>query len=345
MSGAFLAESRIVFADTHRVYVASGYGAVGEDFYAITALDVGSGEVFWQREDLAGNPVDDVFLQGIFGNTLVVSGQYHTLTAVDSATGETLWSFDVPEGYGAVGSVAVDDQLIVTAQAPGEGDIRPPLVYALDLNTGAAIWATSLAEGTDLQWRAPAASGGFVVVSSTLSHPGSATGNMVHAVDVSSGEIRWSSDLGGEQGFHTSPTLISGGQVLVRGPNGMVAFDLQDGNELWRQGGLAPLALRPDGSAIAVEGEGLVVVDPNTGDHLPFVIARYLEDFPWEGVAVRGDQLITTSRTGVKGYDLQTGELLWLWNAPSPIVDVPAMTEEFVVAPTEDRAVSLIQIP
>lgn len=61
------------------------------------------------------------------------------MTAVESSTGDTIWSFELPEGDGAVRSVVVDDSLVVGTEAPREGDVRPPIVYSLDLADGSLL--------------------------------------------------------------------------------------------------------------------------------------------------------------------------------------------------------------
>jgi outer membrane protein assembly factor BamB len=91
-------------------------------------------------------------------------------------------------------------------------------VYAIQLGDGRELWHTQLAEGTDLQWHSPPTSGDMVIFQSTLSHQGNASGNMAHAIDVHTGEIGWTVDLGGDQGFHFYPTLVSSDQAFLAGP-------------------------------------------------------------------------------------------------------------------------------
>ena len=342
MTSVFLATNgRIVLADSERVYVADGFGGqIG--FRRVTAFTADTGEIVWQRSDLTGK--DNVFLQAIVDETLIVNGQFDTVTSVDSATGNSHWTFALPQGYGAVGSVAVGEVLVVTAEAPSEGDIRPPLVYGLNLADGTKLWETPLVEGTDLQWHSPPVADGVVIVTSTLSHPGSASGNMVHAVETSSGKIRWVGDLGGVQGFFVSATLVTDDLAIVRTPEGgIAALRLSNGAEVWRHEGATPLAIGNDGDVYAV-GEGILILDSATGAETQLVDPQQWDGFPIEAAIIQDEQLITTGRAGVGGYDLQTGQPIWHWY-PGSAVDLAAVTKEFVAVPTGEPAVTVIDIP
>lgn len=348
MDNSTLATSgRIVVADGERVYVADGFGGP-DGGTTLGALSAGTGEVVWVR-DLVDEP-GNIFIQTVVDGTLVVNDQVDTVWALDAATGEIRWTFAIPT-YGAVGSVVTGDTLVLTVDAQSEGDTRPPVVYGLDLAEGAVRWQTTLTEGTDLQWHSPALGDGVVVVSSTLSHPQSAPGNMIHAVDLGTGAIRWTVDLGGEQGFHHAPTLIDSGTVLVRGPDGIVALDLSDGSERWRSPNLWPLAVMPSGELLAADGSpyggeagDVVLLDPVTGSPSLLIAADPSIGFPLGDVFVQDGSMILATRSGLRGFDLD-GSLLWSWNALSPVVDLPALAGGLVAVPTADRSVVAISLP
>lgn len=345
MSDATLASSgNIVLADD-RVYVADGFGA-GRDgeHRRVSALDALSGEVVWQRDDLTGEQsVDDVFLQALVGDTLVVNGQYDTVTAVASSTGDTIWSFRLPEGYGAVRSAVSEDVLLVGTEAPREGDVRPPIVYALDVANGSTLWSATLAEGTDLQWHSPPLADGLVFVSSTLSHPGSASGNMIHAVDVSTGELRWVAELGGDQLFHFYPALVIGELLVSWSPEGAaIAHRVSDGSMAWARAGVIPMAVDASGSVYGY-ADGIVELDLSDG--LPTPIAGSdAVGVVADAATVRDDDLIIlTGRLGASGVDLRTGDQVW--RLDTPVVVAPAaVTSNSIVLPI-DSGVAVFDIP
>jgi len=344
MSSATLASSGdIVLADDERVYVADGFGIGPHPEYRVSAFDAVTGELVWQRDDLTTtDSVDDVFLQTLVGDTLIVNGQYDSVTAVESSSGDTIWSFELPEGYGAVRSVVVDDVVIVGTEAPRESDVRPPIVYALDLADGSPLWETPLADGMDLQWSSPPVADGLVFVSSTLSHPNSASGNTIHALDVSSGEVRWVADLGGDQGFHFYPALISGDHLVSMSPDGSaIALWVGDGSETWIQPDAIPMAVDPDGTIYAY-AQGVVQLDPVDGSAIPVAGADVLA-MNVEGIVINDDQLIVTGRSGAIGIQLPDGQEAWRINAPEGVAPAAVSSSLLVIA--FDTGVAVFDLP
>jgi outer membrane protein assembly factor BamB len=343
MSAATLASSGdIVLADDERVYVADGFGIGTHPEYRVSAFDAMTGELVWQRDDLTtAGSVDDVFLQALIGNTLIVNGQYDSVTAVESSTGDTIWSFRLPEGYGAVRSAAVDDLLVVGTEAPREGDIRPPIVYALDLADGSLFWETSLAEGTDLQWSAPPVAEEMVFFSSTLSHPESASGNMIHALDVITGDLRWFADLGGDQGFHFYPTLISGGLVVSMSEGGSaVALRVDDGSAAWVQPNAIPMAVGPDGTIFAYAAQGVVALDPADGSATPIVNTLAMNV---NGIVIHNNQIIVTGLSGAVGIRLPDAQEAWRIHAPESVAPAAVTSNLLVIA--FDSGVAVFDLP
>ncbi|MEX1038817.1 MAG: PQQ-binding-like beta-propeller repeat protein [Acidimicrobiia bacterium] len=344
MSDATLASSgHIVLVDNERVYVADGFGE--EDAESrVSVFDAATGELAWQRDDLTADvSVNDVFLQALVGDILVVNGQYDSVTAVKSATGETLWSFRLPEGYGAVRSAAVGDVLLVGTEAPREGDIRPPVVYALNLTDGSVLWETPLAEGTDLQWHSPPIADGLAMFSSTLSHPGSASGNMIHAVDVTTGHVRWVAELGGDQGFHFYPALISGELLVSWSPDGSaVAHRVTDGSQAWVQPNVIPMAVDVDGTVYAY-ASGIVELDPTDGTTTP-VAGSDAVAMTVDAIVIHDDrQLVLTGRFGARGLHLPTGEQTWRIDTPAAVAPSAVTSRLIVVA--IDSGVAVFDIP
>jgi len=333
-----------VLADDDRVYVADGFGGGQDGEYRVSVFDAATGDLVWQRDDLTTEvSVDDVFLQALVGDILVVNGQYDSVTALESAAGEVLWSFRLPEGYGAVRSAVVEDVLLVGTDAPREGDIRPPIVYALNLADGSLLWERALAEGTDLQWHSPPVADGLAFVSSTLSHPRSASGNMIHAVDISTGEVRWIAELGGDQGFHFYPALISGELLVSWSPVGSaIAHRVADGSEVWIQPDVIPMAVDADGTVYAY-ANGIVELDPVDGTSTAVVGADAL-DMTVDGIVIHDDdRLILTGRFGVRGVDRSSGEQVW--RIDTPVAVAPSAVTPSLIVVAIDSGVAVFDIP
>jgi outer membrane protein assembly factor BamB len=350
MSGSYLASNgELALMDSERVYVADGFGGSG-DRYHVTALSIESGETVWRRSDLtAPNVVDDVFLQALSADLLIVNGQYGNVSAVDAATGTTMWSFPLPDRYGAVRSTITGDDLIVITSAPMEGDLRPPIVYSLDLYTGDQQWSTELTESTQAQWHSPPVSDGLVFVTSTQSYLDDGPANVVHALDIDSGEIIWSVDLGGTQGFHFSPAVIAGDLLVVRSqgdpiemPTDISALHVTDGFQEWTYPGANLLAMTPDGDLVAHDG-GIILIDPTSGEMLERLLpATELEDFQIDTATLSEGVLILSGWQGVRGYDLQTGERVFRWEIEGAVSAGPT-SGGLLLIPGE-RSVSLIRL-
>lgn len=343
MSDSFLASSgELVLMNSERVFVADGFGDE-DDIYSVSALDIESGEVVWQRDDLTEG-VDDVFLQALTDEQLIVNGQYNSVTAVDTETGETNWTFGLPERYGAVRSSLSDGRLIVAATAPSEGDLRPPVVYSLDLADGSLAWETQLAEGTQVQWHSPPTSLELVFVATTLSYSDSASGNMLHAIELDTGNIQWSKDLGGGEGYHFYPNLVASGVLVIQASFGDIhGLNLADGAELWTYNQANPLGVSTEGDVYARDGGGIVQIDATTGDATRLMDPTALDDLqPTKATVLDQSQLVFVGFDGLRSYDMDTLDLVWQWR-PSAITATPALGESVAAIVTGEPALSVIQ--
>lgn len=339
----YLASSgELVLMDADRVYVADGFGGQ-HDLYNVSAFAVGSGDLVWQRHDLTEG-VDDVFLQAAANDILIVNGQYAGVTAVEAASGATIWTFGFPAGYGAVRSTVAGNQIIVAATAPSEGDLRPPLIYSLNLEDGSKSWETALADGTQAQWHSPPTGDGLVFVATTLSYPESASGNMIHALDVGTGEIRWTRDLGGKQSFSFFSNVVVDDVLIVRVPDGgMKGLNIGDGSELWTYPHGDPLAVSSEGSVYGFDG-GILKLDPLTGEAISLIDRATLHGFTPFAAVISGRQLIFAGRSGIQTFDLDSSRRIWRWE-PSSVTAKPAVWSDKAAVLVGERSVSLIQVP
>ncbi|HJQ90474.1 MAG TPA: PQQ-binding-like beta-propeller repeat protein [Acidimicrobiia bacterium] len=335
MIDAFFPDNRLLAASDDMVFVADGWGDFGNGPRTLSALSATTGELVWQRNDLQTVPYDSgLFIQLLTSDRLVVNGQDRMLTAVDPTNGQTVWALDFPEGYNASGAVSSGDVMFIGAHATSEGNTAPPIAYAIQLRDGSMIWESTLGEGTDLQPIAPALSNDAVLFNSTLSHPGSAEGNMLHAVSTEDGSTLWEVDLGGEQGFKFFPTLIQGDIAIVPGPNELLGVSLIDGTTLWVVPGAQPLAQTDDGRAIGWVEQGLTGFDWETGRQTMIADVDWAQGVyrPNGGVTL-GGQLVVSDGRNLLAYSLGDGQLQWTWSAPGVIVDSPIAVGEAIAVP------------
>lgn len=355
MMDAFFPDNRLLAADDDTVFAADGWGDFSNEPRGVSAVSASTGEIVWRRTDVLALPGEDgLFLQLLAPDRLIVNGQGGLLAALNPATGETEWAISFPEGYNASGSVATGNIMYVGAHPTHEGDIRPPIAYAVDLTDGSVIWSTSLAEGTDLQPVAPALSDSSVLFSSTLSHPGSADGNMIHSVSRENGSVLWELNVGGEQNFKFFPTLIRGDVAIVPGPDEALGVSTIDGTTIWTAPNAQPLVQTDDGRALGWTNQGIAELDWETGETTLFAEVDWARDVyrPNAGLLVE-DQLVVSDGRSLRAFSLTDGRFLWEWAAPGVIVDTPITVGTAIalpigdqsMEPPNDRSVTVIESP
>ena len=150
-------------------------------------------------------PEPTTFSGLLAGTTLVLDGTVYVQTlnsnvyALDAATGSLRWRhvFDRPSG-GPNGLAAAGGRLF------GSTDTA---VFALDRDTGDAVWSrrvTSRSQPLDI---APAVAGGIVFTSSVAQQPGGK--GVLFALDAEDGRLRWRFDT--VRDAWTNPRVASGG--------------------------------------------------------------------------------------------------------------------------------------
>jgi outer membrane protein assembly factor BamB len=210
------------------------------------------------------------------------------------------------------------------------------VVLGLDARSGNVIWRTTLAQGTDLTWGTPTAANDEAVFLSTPSHIGSADGQMAHLIELDRGTIRWAVNLGGDHGFHYVPAVIDGTYVHLPSPSyDMVTVDRADGKLVWQKPGPWPFM---SGEQLWAWGDGgpVATLDPATGRVLqrvesPVQAPARLFDL---GNGVIG----VMSTIEIAAIDAD-GNVRFRQQFPAPLIDVPLVDGDLLVATTSDRSV------
>ena len=331
MSASFLHDvGDLVSVAGDGVVVAGGY-----DLPTVSKLRLTDGVVQWRY-----SAFDDLFVQATSDEVVVVGPQFEWLVALDTSTGEERWRSRLEDGYGATGSVVTDDALVVVTTAAREGDVRSPIVSALGLRDGELRWSTALDEGLDAQWGSPVVSGQVVIVQATPSHPGSAPSDMVYALELASGELMWSTDLGGSQGYFELAPVVADTTVVVRAA-GLVGLDLATGAVRWKRSGSWPLAAAHGRVYVADESD-LLILEELTGQPLG---DTDLADLP-DGIlftTVLGGQLIVVGVESVLALALDSGALAWRHTMRGLATDATLAADTLVVA-TGDQAATAIDL-
>lgn len=276
-------------------------------------------EESWHLDVPLGGPTADLGLSQpvIDGSTVIAVGSTE-IVAADLASGRQLWSVDRDYGPSVSPAIASTARRRILIYSEGFGDSPPgssatpsadaagssgpapsdpdgaPFdshAAAIDLDTQQPVW--------DAEVQLEAVSRTGVTVDGNTAFLGDNAGN-VYALDVGTGEIRWTADAGG---FLTTALAVSDGLVIVtvQGDRStrphLVAFDGSDGSPVWNA---------------EIQGGAIFASGP----------------------AIGGDQVVAGfSDQTVRAFDLADGTERWSSRINSPVffTGAPALTPEAVV--------------
>jgi outer membrane protein assembly factor BamB len=239
-----------------------------------------------------------------------------------SETQNVRWKVEVPSGSSS--PVVWGDLLFVTAAVPSDKPIPPP--------AGAATGA----------------SGGHPAVSG----PKTAYAFQVLAYERKDGKVRWRTTVREEfphEGTHQDGSY-AGGSALTDGERvyaffgsrGLYGLDMK-GGKLWEKD-LGRMAIKlgfGEGASPALHGDRLVVNWDHEGESFLVALDRKSGKELWRAprdekttwatplvVAQKGGaHVVTSASKRVRGYDLETGRLLW---------DGPGLTPNAIPTPVSD---------
>lgn len=146
-----------------------------------------------------------------------------TVYAVDAATGEEIWRYDIGS------SVRSTPQVVQGTVYFGASDNN---LYALDADSGDEIWTFSTGEISNRTGvvSSPTLSNGTVFVGNRfLRGTGPDTG--VYAIDAETGKEKWSFKTGAT--VEASPLVVNGTVVVGSQDHNVYALDEQTGTEIW----------------------------------------------------------------------------------------------------------------
>ncbi|MBU1225965.1 MAG: PQQ-like beta-propeller repeat protein [Actinobacteria bacterium] len=209
--------------------IIEGLAVVGDGAGEVTALDLYTGERRWHiavRGPIRGGASSD-------GTWIYVISEEGGAAAV-SLTGTVVWRQDlVGEGGAAIRVFAaptVAGQLLIVPVV--RNDLySEPAIMALDKQSGVVRWRASDVIGLKAEWgnarSSPALIGTLLVYGETYS-------SHLVAIDVASGETRWSVEAGPFCYPHwSSPAITTGQVILARHDGGLYGIDAAKGELAW----------------------------------------------------------------------------------------------------------------
>jgi outer membrane protein assembly factor BamB len=211
-------------------YVESGVIATtadGADIFVIGnsdgnvyALDVGTGELAWEKPFKTGHRVWATPL--IVGDTVYVGSMDRHLYALRLADGTELWNFAAPGGGAFASTPALQDGILYIGTFANR-------VYAIDADDGTEIWRFPEEKpGDSWFWGSPVLDGDIVYAVDVK-------GN-VYALDAETGEQIWHKTIEEKDTPVRAGAALTedGGTLLISSENGsLYALDTADGSRKW----------------------------------------------------------------------------------------------------------------
>lgn len=257
------------------------------------------------------------------------NGSSGKLTAVDAATGRTLWQFP-PQG--AIGSVVGSSLVRGDTLYIGSSDHR---VYALDASTGAQKWRF---ETKNKVWAGVATDGQDTLYVASLDHN-------VYALDMS-GSLKWSFKT---QGAIASTPLYADGVLYfgssdgnlyaVNGASGELKWEFDANSWMWG----TPLLDRTTLFVGSLDNR-VFALDAASGKALWAEPARTLGSVSVTPVKAAGLLAVADQEGRVYGLDPATGEQRWVYvSEPKAAIyaQMVAQNDMLYVMPLNDRLISI----
>jgi len=244
---------------------------------------------------------------------VVYVGGGFNFSALDAATGNTIWT--VPLQYGGHASPTVLDDMIVVSSQQG-------WVYALDAVTG------------ETDWRSPTE--GIVFGAAAVSDQSVVYGTdegVLYNVDPADGALNWRASIPGA--LYATPVVI-GGTVLVATQSGEIhALDLASGTGLWsaNHGGSQPPATNGEVVVLTAADGGVYGLDAVTGRQV-WLYPSGKQSLTAPSIA--GNLVLFGAGHALYALDIQTGEAVWYYLAGDTVESPPVIAEGYVFFGSRD---------
>ena len=245
----------------------------------------------------------------ILGDTLVIGSKSGFLYALNSVTGDMLWSRDLGE-YIVRATPAIDGNTVYLNNGYQ--------VLALALTDGTTLWDTEVSFTGSTS---PTVVKGKVIVSGQ--------GGSVYAFDSANGKQLWHIQTDGL--LFGSPTVDEGRIYLANDQGKVVAIDLETGRVLWKSfvsGGVYAPVVSDDGQLILTTSDGATyLLDAYDGKEI-----WHYDAGGASGAALTVDSIIVGSDNGgITSISRKSGEIVWLVPTGSAVTVPPTVVEGLVL--------------
>lgn len=259
-------------------FCCESFGPIRLGSLVITANRYTSGQITaWDDDTLIPQWTADLgsssILLGSYDDLVIATPGRGNLVGIVTGTGETRWDLPLAPGEEVVGAAGESTSYISTAFT-NEGEITPPRVRAVDVESGETAWIAELRPETVLQWTDPALFSDTIVVMDVprfVSDGDTSTTSHLIAFDRATGDRLWATDLEDPtEGFsdrllaHDSERSL----LIAATPRGEVfSVDPDTGQILWRAetGFVQIVGIAPE-AVVLQRGSGQLELDLQTGE-------------------------------------------------------------------------------
>jgi len=245
----------------------------------------------------------------ISGDTLVIGSKSGFLYALNSITGDLLWSRDLGE-YIVRATPAIDGDTVYLNNGYQ--------VLALSLSNGTTLWDTEVAFTGSTS---PTVINGRVIVASQ--------GGGVYAFDGANGEQAWHIQIDGL--LFGSPTVDDGNVYLANDQGKVASIEVDSGRVDWKafvSGGVYAPVIADDGTLVLTTSDGATfLLDADDGREI-----WHYDAGGASGAAVSLDTIIVGSDNGgITAITRATGEIKWLVPTGSAVTVPPTIVGDLVL--------------
>jgi outer membrane protein assembly factor BamB len=245
----------------------------------------------------------------ISGDTLIVGSKSGFLYALNSLTGDLIWSRDLGE-YIVRATPAIDGNTVYLNNGYQ--------VLALALTDGTTLWDTEVSFTGSTS---PTVVKGKVIVTGQ--------GGGVYAFEGTTGKQLWHIQTDGL--LFGSPTVDEGRVYLANDQGKVVAIDLEAGRVLWKSfvtGGVYAPVISDDGQLFLTTSDGATyLLDAYDGKEI-----WHYDAGGASGAALTIDSIIVGSDNGgITAISRKTGEIEWLVPTGTAVTVPPTVVEGLVL--------------
>ncbi|MUK90198.1 S8 family serine peptidase [Ornithinibacillus sp. L9] len=267
------------------------------------------------EEDISLALLEETWSAGVSGNvvfsspavnedTVVVTTDQGNVQAFDLENGEEKWTFRTGSLNRSTPTIN-GDMVFVTGGQNGR-------VYALNIDSGVVVWETTT--GNLPIYETPLYENGSLYLTSSTDDE-----TVVSALDAETGDTIWTTSINSDSYFGAA---LAGDQLILGSVEGSTLYALskQDGSEQWTfeisRGGFAshPAVVGDTIYAFSTDfgnNGSLWAIDANSGEEV--WSASGIGDTQAASPVVYDDVVVVSSASNpsLKGFDRQTGELIW----------------------------------